>query len=141
MAEDLNKLVSTTVENAFKNNAVTEGTISVTGSTSAGLNEKNYYVALSKVPDLISALFNGPTDTIFGSDPRPSAAWFKKGYIWLLGNNVPAGYVDYPVPFRISMTIIGATANIKLVYVQQFTDGLTLTATDLHYRILDYSVF
>lgn len=139
--EDLNKLVSTTTENAFKNNAVYESSVNITGSTGPGLNTQTFTIPLDRVPDLISALFNGPTDTIFGSDPRPSAAWFKKGFVWVLGNNAGAGYVDYPVPFRVSMTISGANAIIKLVYVQQFTDGLTLTSTPLYYRILDYSVF
>lgn len=141
MAEDLNKLISTTTQNAFKNNAVYEGSVSITGTVTAGLNVKQYEVPLSKVPDLISALFNGPTDTIYGSDPRPGTAWFKKGYVWVLGNNVPAGYVDYPVPFKVNMIMSGSIAIIKLTFVQQFTDALTLTSTNLSYRIIDYSVF
>lgn len=141
MEPDLTKLVSITTKNAFKNNNVYNGSVTVTGTTSAGLNELSFTVPLNAVPDLVSALFNGPTDTIFSSDPRPGNAWFKKGFCWVLGNDIPNGYIDYPVPFRVTMTISGANAIIKLSTVQQFTASLVLTSTTLYYRIIDYSVF
>lgn len=138
---ELEKLISTTVQNAFKNNAVYESSVNITGTTSGGLNVKEFTVPLNAVPDLISAVFNGPTDTIFGSDPRPSNGWFKKGLVWVLGTNVGDGYIDYPIGFRVTMTISGANAIIRLTSVQQFTSTLTLTSTPLYYRIIDYSVF
>lgn len=141
MEPDLTKLVSTTIRNAFKNNNVYEGTLNITGTTVAGLNIQEFTVPLGATPDLISALFNGPTDTDYGSDPRPSTGWFKKGAIWVRGTDVPAGYVDYLFPFKVTMTISGQNAIIRLTSVQQFTATLALTSTPFSYRIIDYSVF
>lgn len=138
---DLKQLSSITTKNAFKNNAVYQQVLNISGSTGAGLNIREFDVKLDKVPDLVSALFNGPTDTIFGGDPRPGTAWFKKGAIWVLGSNPGAGYIDYPTPWRVTVKIVGGSAVIRLTYIQQFTDGLTLNPTNFSYRIIDYSVF
>lgn len=138
---DLTKLIFLSRNPAFKNNAVYESAVTVGGSTVPGLNTREFTIPLSRVPDLVSAMFNGPTDTVFGSDPRPGNAWFKKGAIWVRGDNAGAGYNNYPVPFTVMARISGQNAIIRLEYVQQFSDGLTLTPTNLSYRIIDYSVF
>lgn len=138
---DLSKLVLLSEKGAFKNNNIYEGTLQITGTTMAGANTRSFTVPLERVPDIISGLFGGPTDTVYGSDPRPNNAWFKKGSIWVLGSDAGAGYVDYPTSWSVELTISGANAIIKLTYIQQFIATLTLNNTNFTYRILDYSVF
>lgn len=138
---DLSKLVLLSEKGALKNNDIYTGTLQISGTATAGLNQRSFTVPLDQVPDLVSGLFNGPTDTAFGSDPRPGAAWFKKGAIWVLGTDAGAGYTDYPTPWSVELTISGANAIIKLTYIQQFVATLNLNNTNFSYRILDYSVF
>lgn len=137
----LSRLILLSQKGAFKNNKIYTGSFNITGTTGGGHNTRSFTVPLEKVPDLVSAIFNGPTDTAFGSDPRPGDAWFKKGYIWTLGTDAGAGYVDYPVPWSVEITISGQNAIIKLTYIQQFVANLSLNSTPFYYRILDYSVF
>lgn len=139
--DDLSKLILLSEKGAFKNNTVYDGTLAITGTAVAGVNTRSYTVPLSRVPDLLSGIFNGPTDTAFGSDPRPGSAWFKKGYIWVLGTDSGAGYTNYPTAWSVELTISGQNAIIKLTYIQQFIATLSLNSTNFDYRILDYSVF
>lgn len=139
--DDLSKLILLSEKGAFKNNTIYEGTLAITGTATAGMNTRSFTVPLSRVPDLLSGLFNGPTDTVYGSDPRPGAAWFKKGSIWVLGTDSGAGYTNYPTPWTVELTISGQNAIIKLTYIQQFIATLSLNSTNFDYRILDYSVF
>lgn len=138
---DLTKLILLTKNAAFKNNNEYRGTLAITGTWVSGLNTRDFVVPLSAIPDLVDARFNGPTDTVFGSDPRPGGAWFKQGYVWVRGDNAGAGYTNYPVPFRITALIQGQYAIIRATSVSQIAPTLTLTATNFSYRILDYSVF
>jgi len=139
--QNLEKLILLSEKAAFKNNAIYEGAVNITGNATAGLNVREFTVPLSKVPDLVSYMVNGPTDTVFGSDPRPGSAWFKKGYVWVRGDDAGAGYTNYPVPFLVNVKISGQNAIIRCEYVQQFIANLALTSTALNYRIIDYSVF
>lgn len=138
---DLTKLILLSQKAAFKNNKVYDGSVNITGTATAGLNVREYTVPLEQVPDLVSAIFNGPTDTVYGSDPRPGGAWFKKGTVWVLGTDAGAGYTDYPTNWSISVKISGQNAIIRAEYVQQFIANLALNSTPVSYRILDYSVF
>lgn len=141
MNPDLTKLVLHTNYPAFKNNTDYQGFFSITGVTAGGLNQVSAQVALETAPDLSDVIFNGPTDTVFASDPRPSAGWFKQGFVWVRGDNAPAGYTNYPTPWFITQQISGTTMTITASYVQQFTAALTLTSTACSYKIIDYSVF
>lgn len=138
---DLPKLILISENSAFKNNAVYESSVNITGTASAGLNVREFTIPLNKVPDLVSAVVNGPTDTVYGSDPRPGSAWFKKGYVWVLGTDSGAGYTNYPTPWAVNVRINGQNAIIRCEYVQQFIANLALNSTALYYRIIDYSVF
>lgn len=141
-ANDLTKLILMSENGSFKNNKITAGSDVISGVTAgSGLTQRSFTIPLGKVPDLLSIIFNGPTDTIFGSDPRPGGAWFKDGYIWVLGTNVGDGYIDYPLPFKVQVRISGQNAIIILSTIQQFVSVLTLTPTTFYYRIRDYSVF
>lgn len=141
-ADDLTKLVLLSENPAFKNQNLYTGSFVISGSTNGGgITQRSFNRALTREPDLLSVLFNGPTDTIFGSDPRPGTAWFKDGYIWVLGTNVGDGYIDYPLPFKPEVRIDGSSATIILTTVQQFTSVLSLTPTTFYYRLRDYSVF
>lgn len=138
---DLTKLQSDFNFNALKNNRVYTGQFTIGGNWVSGYQVQTKDVLLAAVPDLIASEFNGPTDTVFASDPRPSAAWFKNGAVWVLGNNAGAGYTDYPIPFIISTTINGFTATINASSVSEISPTLAITTTTVKYRIIDYSVF
>lgn len=124
--------------NAFKNNNVYTGTFTISGTTAAGLNTKTFTVELPTTPDLIDIMFNGPTDTVFGSDPRPANGWFKDGWVWTRTNNAGGGD---PRPWFISATINGTTLTVTATSVQQFVAAEAITSTDFSYRVIDYSIF
>lgn len=139
MSSDLTKVIIDTTRDAFKNNAIYTGTFAITGSTSGGTNTRSFNITLTN-PDMTDVVFNGPTDS-GGSDPRPSGGWFKHGAVWVRGDNAGAGYTNYQTPWVVNTSISGTTMTVGLIYVQQFSDALTLTSTNLSYRIVDYSVF
>jgi hypothetical protein len=138
---DLTKLQYHTGYNTFKNNAVYTGTATISGSTSGGTNVRTFDVTLARRPDIMDVIFNGATDTVFGSDPRPAGGWFKKGAVWVRGDNGGAGYVNYPTPWLVYTSLNNLTLTITMLYSQTFTPALTLTATPLSFKIVDYSVF
>jgi len=138
---DLTKLQYHTGYNTFKNNAVYTGSTSISGSTSGGTNVRTFDVTLARRPDIMDVIFNGATDTVFGSDPRPAGGWFKKGAVWVRGDNGGAGYVNYPTPWLVYTSLNGLVLTITMLYSQTFTPALTLTPTTLSYKIVDYSVF
>lgn len=138
---DLTKLQYHTGYNTFKNNAVYTGTYSITGSTSGGTNIRQFDITLARRPDIMDVIFNGATDTVFGTDPRPATGWFKKGAVWVRGDNAGAGYTNYPTPWEVYTSLNGLTLTVTLLYSQQFTPALTLTPETLSYKIVDYSVF
>lgn len=127
--------------NAFKNDNVYTGSFNITGTTAPGLNVVTSQITLREVPDFLDVAYNGATDSVFGTDPRPASGWFHQGAVWALGNNVPAGYTNYPTPWNIYSSINGTVLTISAVYVQQFTAPLTLTPSPVSYRLVDYSVF
>lgn len=138
---DLSRAQYHTGYNAYKNDNVYTGTYSITGSTNAGTNTRTFQVTLREIPDLLEIAFNAPTDTVFSSDPRPSNGWFKNGVAWVRGDNAGAGYTNYPTGWIPYTSINGNVLTVTLINVQQFTPSLTLTPTDLLYRITDYSIF
>lgn len=136
---DLTKLIEDSAAPSFQNNKVYTGTFTFTGTVVAGTNTKTFSVPLSQTPDLVDIVFNGPTDTVFSSDPRPSTAWFKQGSIWVIGNG--STVTNFPTPWVTYGVINGTTLTITCTYVQQFVDTITLTSTNASYRVIDYSVF
>lgn len=138
---DLTKLQYHTGYNTFKNNAVYTGNTSISGSTSGGTNTRTFDVTLARRPDIMDVIFNGATDTVFSSDPRPTAGWFKRGAVWVRGDNAGAGYTNYPTPWLVYTSLNGLVLTITMLYSQTFTPALTLTPTPLSYKIVDYSVF
>lgn len=137
---DLTKVIIDTTYDAFKNNTIYTGTYQITGTSSGGTNTRSFTITLAN-PDMTDVVFNGPTDTVFSSDPRPADGWFKRGAVWVRGDNAGAGYNNYPIPWDVYTSIAGSIMTVTLLYVQQFSTVLTLTATDMFYRIVDYSVF
>jgi len=138
---DLTKLQYHTGYNTFKNNAVYTGSYSLSGTTTAGTNTRQFNITLARQPDIMDVIFNGATDTVFASDPRPAEGWYKKGAIWALGTDVPAGYTNYPTPWVVYTSLTGLTLTVTLLFSQQFIATLSLTPTPLSYKIVDYSVF
>ena len=138
---DLTKLQYHTGYNTFKNNGVYVGNYSITGITNPGTNVRQFNVSLARRPDIMDVIFTGATDTVFGSDPRPANGWFKRGAVWVIGNNVPAGYSNYPTPWVVYTTLNNLTLTVTMLFSQQLTDVLTLTPSLLSYKIVDYSVF
>ena len=138
---DLTKLQYHTGYNTFKNNSVYTGSYSITGTTVPGTNTRQFNISLARQPDIMDVIFNGATDTVFASDPRPAAGWYKKGAVWVRGDNAGAGYTNYPTPWVVYTSLTGLTLTVTLLYSQQFTPALTLTPETLQYKIVDYSVF
>lgn len=138
---DLSKVIFDSRKAAFKNNKIYTGSFNITGSWVPGMNVQTHTIALDKIPDMIVTSFQAPTDLVYGSDPRPNTAWFKRGYAWVRGDNAGAGYTNYPIPFTLYTQIVGNTAIIVCTTVNQTATTLTLTSTPVQYRIIDYSVF
>jgi hypothetical protein len=143
---DLTKLQYHTGYNTFKNNAVYTGSYSISGSTVGGTNIRQFNVTLARQPDIMDVIFSGASDTAFegtygDADPRPDSGWFKRGAVWVRGDNGGAGYVNYPTPWEVYTSLSGLTLTVTLLYSQQFSDGLSLTPATLSYKIVDYSVF
>lgn len=138
---DRSKMQYYTEDNTYKNNAVYTGAVTISGTSTAGTNLKTFNVTLARQPDILDVMFNGATDTVFGSDPRPSNGWFKKGAVWALGTDVPAGYTNYPCPYEIYTSLSGLTLTINAIFSQQFIATLSITPTPINYKIVDYSVF
>lgn len=134
---DLTKLILHTGYNAFKNNDLTTGTFTLTGSTAAGLNSRTFTFDIGPSPDMVDVVFNGPTDTVFSSDPRPSTGWFKQGFIYTITNNAGGGN---PARWTVNSEINGSTLTITCQYPQGFVTAETLTSTDCSFRLVDYSV-
>ncbi len=132
---DLTKLIFASNYPAFKNKTVYEGTCTISGSTSGGLNTKTFTVTLAEEPDILDVRFNGNAAV---SDPRPDDAWFKSGSISVATNNAGGGN---PSSWLLSYSVSGTTVTITASYVQTFTTAETLTSTDFTYKIIDYSVF
>lgn len=139
---DLTKVNADFNYNAFKNNHIYTGQFNIVGSWTPGYQTQTHDVLLTETPDLVQATFNGPTDTVFGSDPRPGEAWFKNGAVWVRGDNAGAGYTNYPIPYEMSAIMTGPrTCTINASSVSEIADTLTLTPTTVYFRVLDYSVF
>lgn len=141
MQPDLSQIILHSNYPAFKNNTDYSGFFTISGVTAPGLNQQTTVVNLDNAPDIIDITFNGPTDTVFSSDPRPSDGWFKQGAVWVRGDNPGAGYTNYPTPWVVYSSITGTQLTITVQYVQQFTAALTLTGTLAYYKLVDYSVF
>jgi hypothetical protein len=139
MSVDLSKLIFYSVTSAFKNNKVYTGTFNISGTTVAGTNSRSVTINLDDVPDMVDIVFNGPTDTVFNTDPRPSDGWFSQGQIWVIANG--STVTNYPTSWVVYSNIVGSTLTITMVYVQTFVDTLTLNSTNGYYRLTDYSVF
>lgn len=135
---DLTKLQLHTGYDGFKNNAIYTGTLTISGATVEGTNTRTFTVTLNQTPDLTDIVFNGPTDTIGGNDPRPSTGWFKRGSVWAITDNAGGGN---PARWVITSSFSGVTVTITATYSKQFSTAEVMTSTDFSYRIIDYSAF
>jgi hypothetical protein len=139
MSVDLTKLVFHSNYNAFKNNREYTGTLTISGTTSGGVNLKEFTVELDTAPDLLDISFQGNSDPVFDPfDPRPDDGWFKQGAVYVPTNNAGGGN---PSKWTITTSLSGTTLTISATYIQQFTTAETLTSTNFSYKIVDYSVF
>ena len=138
MTVDLTKLQLHTSYNAFKNNTISTGTLTIDGSTVEGTNTRTFIVTLDQAPDMTDIVFNGLTDIISGDDPRPSDGWFKRGAVYAPTDDAGGGN---PAQWIINSSITGAVVTITALYSKQFTTAEVMTSTDFSYRIIDYSVF
>lgn len=138
---DITKSQYHTGYNTFKNNAVYTGSYSITGTTVGGTNIRQFNVTLARQPDIMDVIFNGATAFGAGTDPRPAAGWFKRGAVWVRGDNGGAGYVNYPTPWGVYTSLTGLTLTVTMVFSQQFSPSLTLTPETLSYKVIDYSIF
>ncbi len=142
MTVDLTKLILHSGYAAFKNNQTYTGSVTISGSTAAGLNTQTFTIPLINETDIVDIIFNGQND-YDGSygDPRPSSGWFKEGAVYVRGDNAGAGYVNYSTRWVINSRISGTNIIITALWTQTFTDALTLASTSFSYKLVDYSVF
>lgn len=138
---DLKKIILTSDNSTYKNNNVYVGSFNISGSTVEGTNTRTEIIPLPAEVDLTDIMFNGPTDTIFSSDPRPSDAWFDDGYVWVLGDDVPNGYTDEPTAWKMNAALVDGSLVITAIFVQQFIATLALDTTTVNYKLVDYSAF
>lgn len=131
MAVDLTKLVYHSNYPAFKNDTVYTGTLTISGTASAGVNTRTFNVSLDRAPDLVDIIFNGPS---VDTDPRPNDGWFKLGAVKVVvaGNDTP---------WIINSKIANSTLVVQAVLVQESGSDLAITSQDFSYRVVDYSVF
>lgn len=122
----------------FHNINVYTGSFDISGTAVANTNTATATVQLESTPNFSDVIFNGPPVTGSG---RPTDAYFKEGVVQVLGNNVPAGYSNYPTLWTLNSSVSGSTVIITATYVQTFNDPLTLVSTPVYYRIVDYTVF
>ncbi len=135
MSVDLTKLSLHSNYNAFKNTTEYTGTLTISGSTTGGVNTRSFDVTLFTDPDMLDISFNGNSA---GTDQRPDDGWFKKGSIWVPTDNAGGGN---PSMWTITTSLTGNVLTISAVYIQEFSTVEALTSTDFSYRIVDYSVF
>lgn len=143
MDPELDKLQSTTLKPAFKNNDEYTGSFNITGTMSAGSKIITKVIDLPDGTDIADVIFKGRADGGFGvptGDPRPNGAWFKRGSVWARTDDSPT-YVNYPMPFRINASISGNQLIITAAAFKTFTANLTITSETVYYKIIDYSVF
>lgn len=143
---DRSKMQYYTEDNTYKNNAVYTGSFTISGTSVAGTTTKSFGITLARRPDIMDVMFQGASDThwegTYGdNDPRPDAGWFKKGAVWVRGDDAGAGYTDYPCPFVLYTALSGLTLTVTAIFSQQFIATLSLTPTVVNYKIVDYSVF
>lgn len=138
MSVDLSKLIFASNVDAFKNNNIYTGSFNLSGTVTAGTSVRSQNIFLNENPDLVSIVFNGPTDTVSGLDPRPSDGWFRQGAVWVIGNGGTVS--NYPTMWQLYGSISGLILTITAVYVQTFVDTVTLDVTPVFYRVVDYSV-
>lgn len=121
----------------YKNDNRYTGSFNITGVTAQGVNQVVFTSTLDKIPDICDIEFYGPSNAL---DTRPTNTWFREGYIWVFGNNIPAGYTNQPLAWSANAKIVGNVVTITMTYVQTFPDALTLTSTPMQFRLIDYSV-
>lgn len=139
MTLDLTKLAFHSGYDMFKNNTIYTGNYSISGSTSAGVNTRTFTIALGTGSTMTDTSFNGPTDP-GGNDSRIGSGWFKKGYVWVVGNNTGAGFTNYPTQWAVYSALNSTTMTVTLLYVQSFSASLALNATTMSYRVVDYGI-
>jgi len=141
---DLTKLQSTSLNQGFKNNAEYTGSFVLSGSFSDGSKEITQSITLPANVVLADVLFQGRADGGFAiptDDPRPNAAWFKRGNVWARTDDSGAGYTNYPMPFILGARIEGNQLIISANAFKTFIANLTITSETVYYKVIDYSVF
>lgn len=139
---DLTKLQSYSETPSFKQNLDDVlGSFNISGTVVSGVNTRTVVVNLDQAPEICDIEFFGRGEQGFSTpnnqtDPRPSSTWFKEGAIWVRGDG--GIYSNYPVPFTLSASFIGATLTITAICAIQFDATLTLTTEAVQYKIVDY---
>ena len=144
MDPDLDKLQSTTLKPAFKNNDEFEGSFVLDGTFNSTSKLITKVITLPDDTDIADIIFRGRADGGFDfstGDPRPNGAWFKRGSVWARTDDAGAGYTNYPMPFRINASISGNQLTITAAAFKTFVANLTITSELVYYKIIDYSVF
>ena len=144
METDITKLQSITLLPGFKNNDEATGSFQISGSFNTGSKIITQDIILPDNTDIADILFKGRANGGFSiptSDPRDNNGWFKRGKVWVRGDDAGAGYTNQPIPFGVYASISGNVLTIYAASFKQYVANLTLTAETVEYKVIDYSVF
>ena len=139
MAVDLTKLILHSSYPAFKNNRIYTGSLTISGTYSAGTTVKTWNIPLEQPIDIADVSFSGKAPPSYDDRPvRPTSAWFKKGFIGT-PDNYPSplpNFANWMITWRLTSP---TNIQIRAEYVAQYTGTWTVTPTTFKYRIIDYS--
>lgn len=141
---DITKLQSITLLPGFKNNDEADGSFNISGSFSGGSKIITQQIQLPDNTDIADIIFKGRANggfSIATDDPRDNNGWFKRGRVWVRGDDGGAGYTNHPVPFQVYASISGNTLTLTAASFKTYDANLALTAETVYYKIVDYSVF
>lgn len=144
MSLDLTKVQSTTTQPGFKNNDEYEGSFTISGSFNGQSKQVTTTITLPDNVDIADIMFKGRADggfSISTGEARPNDAWFKRGRVYVRGDDSGAGYTNYPVGFILNASISGNQLTISANAFKTFVANLSLTSETVYYKLVDYSVF
>jgi len=145
MGVDLTKLQSTTLNQSFKNNGIYTGSFNISGNYTSGSMQITQQIVLPANVVIADIIFQGRADggfTFPTGDPRPNAAWFKRGRVYARGDSTDgSGYSNWPVDFIIGARINGNILTLTATSFRQYTGNLAITAEPVSFKVIDYSVF
>lgn len=138
---DLTKAITFSLYPGFHNNNVYEGTVTLpsTAISSSGVITRSFTIDIPNPPDILDIMLQGNGTGVTDSTDRPSAAWFKPGYSFVVQPGTQSGN-PADIFWGFVYTVEGSTVNLLAIGLKQYTATFTPSGTvDVQYKIVDYS--